>query len=699
MIVPSEILEQARSRIEGRDLLKLIEDATSYRRNLRRTDPAVVSRRLHLQQSEGAGARDALERVLGGNELMHFNYLARGIRAGDAVGRVHIRAPSGELLGYGTGFLIGSRVLLTNHHVFFPDEQRPKYVASGSLVEFRYELDANGLARRSVMFALRFGELFRTDAKLDYAVVAVAPRSRDGASSVTEFGRLPLIKTTGKVVKGEWVTIIQHPSGEPKQVALRENEVVEVGDDVITYMTDTAPGSSGSPVFNDSWQVIALHHSSVPNANGTKYVANEGVRISRILASLEQSNEASSPLLADVLHATEGGDAGADATNDDEHAGHAANGGAAAPAIKVVDGGVDLSIPLNVSFRLGGGAAAMGGTPAAPRTDAARPDAGHRSNGNGHGNGSAATDAATVEQPVEPMPSDTEAVEIDPDYSTRRGYSERFLGSSDALKVPLPDFSKHAADLAKSNLPMGGSPHVLPYHHFSVVHHARRKIALFTAVNIDGKRHYQIKREKDAWYFDRRIPKEQQLGNPFYASNRLDRGHLVRRLDPAWGSNESLAKVANDDTFHFTNCSPQHERFNQNQSTWAGVEDLVLDKAVDEDRKVTVFTGPVLRDDDKPYKNARLPRQYWKVVVLARPDKSLLATAFLLSQQDLLGKLEADFDAGAFKTFQVKVSLVEQLTRLDFGKLRKADVLGGGGAHEAAIDGAIEIDSAEKIRI
>ena len=65
------------------------------------------------------------------------------------------------------------------------------------------------------------------------------------------------------MIKGEYVNIVQHPNGEPKQLALRENQLVDVLENFLHYQTDTAPGSSGSPVFSDEWEVVALHHSGV----------------------------------------------------------------------------------------------------------------------------------------------------------------------------------------------------------------------------------------------------------------------------------------------------------------------------------------------------------------------------------------------------------------------------------------------------
>src|SRR5947208_1987598 len=56
-------------------------------------------------------------------------------------------------------------------------------------------------------------------------------------------------------------------------------------------------------------------------------------------------------------------------------------------------------------------------------------------------------------------------------------------------------------------------------------------------------------------------------------ANPFDRGHLVRRLDSTWGDTVDEAKQHGDDSFHFTNCSPQFWSFNQGKQLWAGLED------------------------------------------------------------------------------------------------------------------------------
>ena len=230
--------------------------------------------------------------------------------------------------------------------------------------------------------------------------------------------------------------------------------------------------------------------------------------------------------------------------------------------------------------------------------------------------------------------------------------------------------------------------YVLPYHHFSLVVNRERRLAFYTAVNIDGVSSIRLRRERDRWFPDPRIPAAEQTDESVYARNNpLDRGHLVRRLDPAWGGSRDLAKQGNDDTFHFTNCSPQHEDFNQNQTTWAGLEDYILENADNRDFRATVFTGPVLAEDDEEFAGVRLPREFWKVVVMVKQSGDLSATAYLLSQEELIAGLEVvleEFSYGAYKTFQVPVRRIEETTRLSFGALPDWDPLGRLEADRAA---------------
>jgi endonuclease G len=277
------------------------------------------------------------------------------------------------------------------------------------------------------------------------------------------------------------------------------------------------------------------------------------------------------------------------------------------------------------------------------------------------------------------------AIHIDPDYSTRRGFDAEFLGSGEHA-VQLPSLSDELVPLAATNRQATTEPtYLLPYHHFTVVLNKERGLAFFTAVNIDGALAQQPKRERDRWFFDPRVAEEEQTGNDVYANNPLDLGHLVRRLDPAWGDSTEVVKLANDDTFHFTNCTPQHQDFNRNKTSWAGLEDYILNNADNLRFKVNVFTGPVLANDDDAYKGVQLPRQFWKVVTMVKTTGELSATAYLLSQKELIEGLRVTrepFSYGAYRTYQVPVTKVEDVTGLSFGPLVQADPLAQRGVTE-----------------
>ncbi|MCW2995852.1 MAG: Endonuclease, partial [Conexibacter sp.] len=264
------------------------------------------------------------------------------------------------------------------------------------------------------------------------------------------------------------------------------------------------------------------------------------------------------------------------------------------------------------------------------------------------------------------------------DYADRKGYDPDFLGTG-ALRVPLPKLPAALRKRAVRRTGVSGSnAYILPYHHYSVVLDHERKLAFYTVVNVDGGRTVRAQRDPDRWAFDPRIPRDVQTGEDVYAANDLDRGHLVRRLDPAWGDTAAAAKVANDDTFHFTNCTPQHKLFNEGKALWAGLEDYLLNHADTLNFKATIFTGPVFASDDDSYRGVRLPRQFWKVAVMIRAaDHRLSATGYLVSQAKLIQGLETDeaFDYGAYRTFQVPVATIGALTQLDFGALLRADPL------------------------
>ncbi|MFF4981202.1 endonuclease [Streptomyces sp. NPDC001046] len=338
-----------------------------------------------------------LERLIGRNNLTPVAFLEGGVQVSRSVGRVTVGGPGG---GHGTGFMVSPSLLLTNNHVLRGTEE-----ASRSKVAFAFQDGVDGNPLVPAVFPLEPLRFFVTDRALDYSLVAVAPRSAQD-EPLSSFGRLTLSQAEGKVVIGEFVNIIHHPRGEPKQIALRENQIVDVLERFLHYESDTREGSSGSPVFNDQWEVVALHHSAVPKADaegrplsidGTvwrpemgeqqlAWRANEGVRISRILRALhEVSLSGEAARLRDEVFtmglapsATESAPAMPSA--DGAPPGPVADGSAVQVQghTPTADGAAQLTVPLRITFGIDRHWHSQAAFPARPPQPAPTPKAASR---------------------------------------------------------------------------------------------------------------------------------------------------------------------------------------------------------------------------------------------------------------------------------------------------------------------------------
>lgn len=296
----------------------------------------------------------------------------------------------------------------------------------------------------------------------------------------------------------------------------------------------------------------------------------------------------------------------------------------------------------------------------------------------------------------------------DPDYLNRPGYDPGFLG----FDVPFPRLT-NAVKAKAFVLPetSGDAMYELKYHHYSLIFNKLRKLAFVAGVNVDPTAAFQHPRDKDGdkWYFDPRISVdgEFQAGEGLYAGNPLDRGHLVRRADAGWGVTRAEAKLANDDTFHFTNCSPQHEITNQGKvkqappglALWGKLEEHVAAQGRRDQRKLCVFNGPVFRRSDQMYRGVKIPKEFWKAVIFADDAGNPGAAAFMLTQAPLIQGLEEEFEPGQYKAVQVRIKDVEVKTHLDFGPFRHWDVIERDGTEERFTGGipAIVLESLDDV--
>ena len=212
-----------------------------------------------------------LEAMIEANNLRPVSFLTQAIRSARAVAQIVV-----PQLGLGTGFMIADDCLMTNNHVL-----PTAAVAGNAQARFNYEIDADGKLSEGVYFRLRPDLFFTTNEKLDYSIVAVegSPGLRFGSIALE---RVPLGPNQG-------FNIVQHPAGGPKQVALVDNELVYCDEVLAQYLTDTLPGSSGSPVFDDNWRLVALHNSGgwipEPGTQSTHF-RNQGILVRAILDDL-----------------------------------------------------------------------------------------------------------------------------------------------------------------------------------------------------------------------------------------------------------------------------------------------------------------------------------------------------------------------------------------------------------------------------
>jgi endonuclease G len=242
-----------------------------------------------------------LERVIGKSDIVDISFLELALAVARFVGRVNMRSSPARTAGFGTGFMVSPRLLLTNHHVL-----RSKADAVHSEIEFDFQNDRNGRLLPVVSYALEPDKFFLTNPALDYTLVSVRERSVDDRVDLKLYGWSRLIADQGKAMLGEALNIIQHPNGQAKKLVLRKNELIDLPDENFAhYVADTEPGSSGSPVYNDQWEVVALHHSGVPRMKNGKYitrdgsvwngsntddidwVANEGIRVSSLVRDIK----------------------------------------------------------------------------------------------------------------------------------------------------------------------------------------------------------------------------------------------------------------------------------------------------------------------------------------------------------------------------------------------------------------------------
>lgn len=626
------------------------------------------------------GAEEAFERYMGENDLISVNYLLLGYFKSRAVGRIKFFDKKEMKPGVATGFLVSPDLVMTNHHVFpnmsdFSDTQ----------IEFDYEYDVFGREKERIVFELDPAKYFYNNKDLDFALIGIKPGDISGRRTSREMGYLVLNGGLGKAGVGDFATIIQHPEGKLKQVALRENKILDVGNpNSITYTSDTAQGSSGSPVLNDQWQLIALHSAGVPlkdandnyldknneiipkingKVDGSRvvWISNTGIRISSIMNDLN-SKQTDNPLIQYLFSPayTDNKELlplsypiewnSQPVTNENLLVKEPVKPAALTPAAGIQ--------PVQITINIGSSGEVTTTMPGILKAESIAPD------------------LLAMEKKLED--------EID--FSGCTGFDEYFLGERTPLPRPNAALKKKLARLIDNP-----DSYLIKYHHYTTAQHTIRKMPVFSAVNVSGLERFKLDR-KDVWYRDRRIDMDVQLTDAFYESSHMDKGHMTRREDAEWGDTKTFAKNAANMTCSYTNACPQVPALNRAifgyKGLWGMLELRILEKGVKkedgEEAKICVFNGPFFADSDEVFKGIQIPVDFWKLVVWRNESGKLRSTGFKLSQAKLMSDVEFErlaFDE-IFKEQSCSVKYIEKNTGLDFGEIANWDTFSGGNADE-----------------
>lgn len=592
--------------------------------------------------------------------------------------------------GIASGFLVTPCLLMTNHHVF-PSKGETR----GAGANFLYERTDRGV-QQGFVFEVDADAFFLADETLDYAIVAVKERSIDG-HTLAEFGITALIEATPKILIGEPVNIIQYPGGREKEYAISQNRLVDILDNFLQYQTDTLEGSSGSPAFSKNWELVALHHASIPAMRDGRVVAtdgsfwnedmgddmvlwlaNEGVRVSAIVKSLlakRLDDPAQQRLLQQLLTTTT--DPLDDVSKDTPTVPQKPNG----IGINLGDQGMAGNI-----FNLSGSVTI-------------------------NVYGSTAADLAAVTAPAPPAVE--KVIQFDPNYDGREGYDPLFLDPRHKkIAVPVPGIAK--ARLKEMVVDEKGKPRILKYHHYELAMNRSRRLQMWSAVNVD----YDPKKKPeggrgsfgtDKWIPDPRLTDAEQIENAdFYKpAHQIDCGHMVRREDNCWGNTPQEIEYANSDTFHWTNCTPQHEAFNRSapgaakygnlKGMWGDFENYIQSTLTGVDTRACVLAGPVLAADDPATDFGTGPVAYpllfWKVIAVTTTsgdNTALQVYGFVLSQKPVVDRFGIErFGPGRFHNIQCTLKHIEDVAGVVFDKaLHKADMMSGAGGKVSVTDAA-----------
>jgi len=231
------------------------------------------------------------EKAFGNDSYTTYKWYANGIDRCQAVARIGKDSSTGD----GTGFLVkgsmlkkewGEELLLvTNAHVVSDVASDNGLRPQEAIVIF---MTLNAEEEFSDLI-IRWSSV---STELDTTILAFRPEDQSRLQKLVERVRFyPVAKYPPVVTEppSAKIYIIGHPSGEGLKLSLRDNLQVGLEDARLRYRTPTDGGSSGSPVFNDQWDLVGIHHATIEKRSATGEIIseiNEGISLKNIIDAL-----------------------------------------------------------------------------------------------------------------------------------------------------------------------------------------------------------------------------------------------------------------------------------------------------------------------------------------------------------------------------------------------------------------------------
>lgn len=182
----------------------------------------------------------------------------------------------------GTGVLISPDLFLTNYHVLRMEAAEDiEANAQNTLARFGCIHATPGQEAKGQVFALnRDRPIVRSNQELDYVLLRLESKIREAE----DIQAAPIVGAMPE--RGSGLNILQHYQGEEMKLAISSNGITGIYEDagLIQYVTTAAKGSSGSPCFNDRWEVVAIHHAERGQSFGR---IREGILLRAILQEIQ----------------------------------------------------------------------------------------------------------------------------------------------------------------------------------------------------------------------------------------------------------------------------------------------------------------------------------------------------------------------------------------------------------------------------